>query len=48
MERDFWILVDIGKDPEVPPSYHVVPHWWMVNHIHVRHHEGALRGHGMH
>lgn len=38
-ERDFWILVDIGKDPEVRPTYYVVPHWWMVNHIHVRHHE---------
>ena len=35
-EDRFWILVDIGRDPEVPPAYWVVPEWWMLNHIHVR------------
>lgn len=35
-EDRFWVLVDIGRDPEVPPAYWVVPEWWMLNHIHVR------------
>jgi len=38
-ETRFWILVDIGRDPEVRPDYYVVPEWWMVNHIHVRYQE---------
>jgi hypothetical protein len=35
-ENRYWVLVDIGRDPELPPDYWVVPEWWMVNHIHVR------------
>lgn len=38
-EERFWVLVDIGRDPEIPPSYWIVPEWWMLNHIHVRYHE---------
>lgn len=38
-EDRFWVLVDIGRDPELPPAYWVVPEWWMLNHIHVRYHE---------
>ena len=38
-EDRFWVLVDIGRDPELPPGYWVVPEWWMLNHIYVRHHE---------
>lgn len=38
-EARFWILVDIGRDPEVGPGYWIVPEWWMLNHIHVRYHE---------
>jgi hypothetical protein len=29
----FWILVDIGKDSELPPAYFVVPEWWIRNYI---------------
>jgi len=45
-EDRFWILVDIGRNPEVPPGYWVVPEWWMVNHIHTRYQEriSALGG----
>lgn len=44
-EMRFWILVDIGRDPELPPGYWIVPESWMRNHIHVRYHEGlALHG----
>jgi hypothetical protein len=38
-EDRFWILVDIGQDARLPPTFSVVPEWWMVNCIHVRHHE---------
>jgi hypothetical protein len=38
-ERRFWVLVDIGRDPELAPAYWIVPEWWMVNHIHVRYQE---------
>jgi hypothetical protein len=38
-EDRFWILVDIGQDPERPPGYWIVPEWWIVNHIHVRYQE---------
>lgn len=38
-EARFWILVDIGRDPEIGPFYWVVPEWWMLNHIHVHFHE---------
>lgn len=31
--------MDIGKDAQSPPGYWIVPEWWMLNHIHVRHHE---------
>lgn len=44
-EDRFWILVDIGKDPDCRPSTGVVPEWWMINHIHVRYQERlAARG----
>lgn len=32
-ETRFWVLVDIGKVVESPPSYYVVPEWWMFNHV---------------
>lgn len=38
-EARFWILVDIGRDPEMPPGFWVVPEWWIVNHIYVRYQE---------
>lgn len=38
-EDRFWILVNIGRDPELPPDYWIVPEWWMVNHIHVLYHD---------
>jgi len=38
-ETRFWVLVDIGRDIDVPPGYWIVPEWWMLNHIHVRYHE---------
>ena len=44
-EIRFWVLVDIGRDPKVPPGFWVVPEWWMLNHIHARHHE-RLEYHG--
>lgn len=43
-ETRFWVLVDIGRDPETSPGYYV-PEWWMLNHIHVRYHE-RLAAHG--
>ena len=44
-EERYWILVDIGKDPEQPPAYWIVPEWWMLNHIHVLYHE-RIAAHG--
>lgn len=38
-ETRFWILVDIGRDAELPPGYWIVPEWWMLNHIYVRYEE---------
>lgn len=38
-ENRFWVLVDIGRDPELAPAYWTVPEWWMLNHIHVRYSE---------
>ena len=32
-ETRFWVLVDIGRDPERAPRYWIVPDWWMLNHI---------------
>ena len=32
-ESEFWVFVDIGKDPDVRPDYFVVPAWWMQNSI---------------
>jgi len=42
-EMRFWVLVDIGKDPELPPGYWVVPEWWMVNHVYVEFQRGLQR-----
>lgn len=36
-ETDYWIFVDIGKDPEARPDYFIVPRWWIENSIHTRH-----------
>jgi hypothetical protein len=36
-ETNFWIFVDIGKDPEARPSFFIVPGWWIENSIHVEH-----------
>lgn len=41
----FWVLVDIGRDPGRPPSYFIMPEWWVQNHIHDRHAE-YLAQHG--
>lgn len=38
-EDRYWVLVDIGRDPETRPDYYIVPEWWMVNHIHSRYQE---------
>ncbi len=38
-EDTFWILVDIGPDPEQPPKYYICPEWWIRNDIHQNHHE---------
>lgn len=44
-ETEFWIFVDIGRDPEVRPDYFVAPAWWIENSIHVVH-ESYLAAHG--
>jgi hypothetical protein len=44
-ERTFWVLVDIGRDPESAPSYWIVPDWWMANHIHMRYQQ-SIAAHG--
>jgi len=41
-ENRFWVLIDLGL---WPPSFYVVPHWWMQNDIH-EHHEAYLARHG--
>src|SRR3954447_8537060 len=33
-ETSFWVLVDIGTDPDRAPTFHVVPDWWMRNYFH--------------
>jgi hypothetical protein len=44
-ETEFWILVDIGKDPDARPTYYIVPAWWMENSIYGEH-EAYLARHG--
>jgi hypothetical protein len=34
---EFWIFVDIGKNPDTRPAYYIVPAWWMENSIYVEH-----------
>jgi hypothetical protein len=46
-ETDFWVFVDLGKDPEVRPDYFVTPRWWIENSIYKRHQEYLVR-HGGH
>lgn len=41
----FWVLVDIGRDPTRPPSYFIVPEWWVQNYIHEGY-AGYLARHG--
>jgi Holliday junction resolvase-like predicted endonuclease len=41
-ESEFWIFVDVGRDPDVRPDFFVVPAWWMENSIHVEQ-RGARR-----
>jgi hypothetical protein len=36
-ETEFWIFVDVGRNPEIRPHYFVVPSWWIENSIHVEH-----------
>lgn len=36
-ETDFWVFVDIGKNPDRRPDYFVVPRWWIENSIFTRH-----------
>src|SRR3954453_21462061 len=40
LERRFWVLVDIGREPEHPPAYWIGPEWWMFNHIYVEIRDG--------
>jgi hypothetical protein len=44
-EAEFWIFVDIGKDPEARPAFFIVPAWWIENSIH-QEHEAYLGRHG--
>jgi len=44
-ETEFWVFVDIGRDPDTRPHYFVVPAWWIENSIQVEH-ETYLREHG--
>jgi hypothetical protein len=44
-ETEFWILVDVGRNPEIRPDYFIVPAWWMENSIHVEH-QNYLARHG--
>ena len=34
---EFWVFVDIGRDPDTRPSFYIVPAWWVENSIHVEH-----------
>jgi hypothetical protein len=42
-EAEFWIFVDIGKDPEARPGFFIVPAWWVENSIHQEHEEYLAR-----
>lgn len=44
-ETEFWIFVDIGRDPESRPTFFVVPAWWMENSIY-QEHQAYLDRHG--
>ncbi len=43
-ERHFWVFADLS-DSEAPPSYYVVPRWWIQNNIY-RVHKASLAKHG--
>jgi hypothetical protein len=42
---EFWVFVDIGRDPSTLPRYFIVPAWWIENSIYERH-EAYLTKHG--
>jgi hypothetical protein len=42
---EFWIFVDIGKNPDVRPIYYIVPAWWIENSIYAEH-EAYIARHG--
>lgn len=42
-ETEFWIFVDIGREPEARPDYFIVPAWWIENSIHTEHQEYLAR-----
>src|SRR5262245_40750569 len=44
-ETNFWILVDIGRDPGARPDFFVVPEWWIQNSIYVEY-AAYLERHG--
>lgn len=44
-ETEFWVFVDIGRDPGARPDYFIVPAWWVENSISVEH-EAYLTRHG--
>lgn len=44
-ETDFWVFVDLGKDPDARPDYFITPRWWIENSIHTRH-RAYLARHG--
>jgi Holliday junction resolvase-like predicted endonuclease len=46
-EIDFWVFVNMGRDPEARPDFFIVPAWWMENSIHVEH-AAYLARHGGH
>src|SRR4051812_21431460 len=36
-ETEFWVFVDMGRDPETRPEFFVAPAWWVENSIYTRH-----------
>lgn len=44
-ETHFWVFVDLGKS-EAPPSYYIVPVWWIRNDIYVNHQKYLAKHHG--
>lgn len=43
-KTSFWVFVDLGKQ-DFPPSYFIIPEWWIRNDIY-RAHKTYLKKHG--